>query len=188
MLEECMPNAFGLIKRKKRYTLKNGTKYIIPLGVIKVTETVLGQYGRFSPPNEGLVYWGGTQNGDSVRVQAVIAPKTNSSYGRVSTTHRSNVDFVECLNRRSLIEIAQVHSHPTGWVDHSNGDDDWAAFKIEGLLSIVVPEYGLKGMLPITICGIHIYIQDRFVRLSNKYVNQHFLIDNHAKCFSEDLR
>jgi hypothetical protein len=187
-LEECMPKAFSWIKRKKRYSLNDATKYVIPSQAIGETESILREYGKKYDPNEGLVYWGGNKDANLVTVHAVIAPKTESSYGRVSTSHRANFDFVEYLNSYNLIQIAQVHSHPTSWVDHSNGDDEWAAFKIEGLLSIVVPEYGSKGMLPLTTCGVHLYTQGCFVRLSKKYISKHFLIDYNRTCYSQDFR
>ncbi len=172
------------IKRDPHDTLN----YNIPKQAIIYTERVLQGYASMNPPNEGLVYWGGRKNGDSITVSIVIAPQTNSNWGRVATSNRSNFDFVRTLNRRGLTQIAQVHSHPTDWVDHSPGDDLYAAFKREGLLSIVVPEYCANGMPSLTVCGCHRYANKSFIRLSVAYVKSHFHIVNRNDCLFEDQR
>jgi len=177
-----------LIKPKRLYSPKDNTRYVIPTSAIRDTEKVLTEYARIKPANEGLVYWGGIEGGNKIAVQAVIAPRTESDFGRVSTSHRSNFDFVRTLNRHNLVQVAQVHSHPSDWVDHSPGDDALAAFKTEGLLSIVVPDYCNRGMLPLTACGIHRYTRGDFIRLSNKYIDSHFVIRNPPSSYLEDFR
>jgi len=175
-------------KSKKHYSPKDNIRYVIPFGAIRHTERVLLEYARKRPANEGLVYWGGTEVGNVITIQAVIAPKTKSSFGRVSTSHRSNFDFVRTLNRHNLVQVAQVHSHPSDWVDHSSGDDMLAAFKIEGLLSIVVPTYCNRSMLPLTTCGVHRYTRGNFIRLSKNYINSHFVIRKDLSSCLEDFR
>lgn len=167
---------------------EDNLKYLIPAKAILDTERVLKEYANFSQPNEGLVYWGGQRNGQTVTVSMVIAPKTQSNWGRVTTSNRSNFDFVRILNKHGLVHIAQVHSHPTDWVDHSSGDDLYAAFKREGLLSIVVPDYCLNGIKNLTSCGCHRYTKETFVRLSKAYINKHFFVVNQNGCFFEDSR
>ena len=169
-------------------TLNDDITYHIPLKSIEYTDQILKEYADLIPSNEGLVYWAGNFENNHYTVKAVIAPKTDSDYGRVSTSHKSNLNFVLTLNDLEVIQIAQVHSHPCSWVDHSYGDDDYAAFKIEGLVSVVVPEYCNHGLTPLTRCGIHRYIDKDFHRLSDKYVRRHFLIDSQLDCVLEDQR
>jgi len=140
------------------------------------TEKILLEYCSLEPSNEGLVYWGGKRDGDFFTISAVIAPATTSDYGRVSTSNRANFDVVRTLNQNKFVEIAQVHSHPGDWVDHSLGDDERAAFKFIGLISVVVPNYGLNGMMPLCTCGVHRYSDNDFIRFSDSYVKNHFLI------------
>lgn len=163
-------------------------KYIIPKQVITDSQKVLREYASLEPSNEGLVYWGGTKNEQIVTVTTVIAPKTDSSYGRVSTSYKSNSKFVQALNEKKIVYIAQVHSHPTTWVDHSEGDDAWAPFKIDGLLSIVVPTYGKNGILPLTKCGVHRFEKTHFERLPRKYVKKHFVIDSQYESDFVEMR
>ena len=174
--------------RKEQQSPKDKITYIIPQSVIRNTENVLLEYAKMKPSNEGFVYWGGVVDGTVISISLVIAPETESSYGRVSTSNRSNFDVVRALSANKVIEIAQVHSHPSDWVDHSEGDDEWASFKIEGLVSIVVPQYCKKGMLPLTSCGIHRYTNSDFIRLSKKYVTEHFKIINGSNSDFVDLR
>lgn len=182
-----MTKNFSFI-RKKQQSPKDNITYILPQSVISDTERVLLEYGKMKPSNEGFVYWCGTIDGMKINISLVIAPKTESNYGRVSTSNRSNFDVVKTLSANKVIEIAQVHSHPSDWVDHSEGDDKWASFKIEGLVSIVVPEYCKRGMLPLSSCGIHRYTDNNFIRLSNKYITEHFRILADSKSNFVDLR
>jgi hypothetical protein len=173
MLGECM---YKKSRLKNPYRPRDKLLYAIPQQVIRDTERVLMDYANIVPSNEGFVYWGGTKRKEAITVRAVIAPQTESDYGRVTISHRSNFDLVGTLNQHNHIQIAQVHSHPTNWVEHSYGDNEMAAFKIEGLLSIVVPEYGKRGMLPLTKCGFHRYVKWNFRRLPEQYVCNHFII------------
>ena len=183
-----MDRSFKIIPPHKLHLPKDNLSYLIPPEAISHTERIFREYGKRMPPHEGLVYWGGRREGDRIIVFILIAPKTVSNYGRVSTSPRSNFDVVRFLNKHNGVQVAQVHSHPGSWVDHSPGDDDWAAFKVNGLLSIVVPRYCCKGMMPLSICGIHRYTNGKFIRLSPDYVKGHFRIENSEGLVFEDLR
>lgn len=176
------------LKRMNQFKKKDKFFYIIHKDVIKKTELVLQDYANLEPSNEGLVYWGGTITKNVMEITVVIAPKTESSWGGVSTSNVANFEFVKILNEKKIIQIAQVHSHPSNWVDHSLGDDQYAAFKINGLLSIVVPSYCKTGMLPLTKCGVHRYENGLFVRLPSSYLNSHFQFNDSITCELVDLR
>ena len=127
------------------------------------------------------------KDGDTVRVLTVIAPQATSAPRRVVATNTANARVVKELVDHRFVHLAQVHSHPGAWVDHSDGDDEWAAFKHHGLLSLVVPNYCRRGMLPLAKCGVHRYQDGEFKRLSDKYVESHFeLSDAEIQLF--DLR
>ena len=181
-----MINIFSIFRKK--ITIQDKLQYLIPSKVINDTEKVLTDYAKLVPSNEGFVYWAGKKNGKVISVSAVIAPKTESNYGRVSTSHSSNFEFVKELNKRKLVEIGQVHTHPDNMVDHSLGDDKWAPFKIEGLVSIVVPNYCLRGMMPLHECGVHRYQAGRFIRLSDNYLKKQFKIQKNGISDFVDLR
>lgn len=162
-------------------------QYTIPKQSVQDTERVLRAYGSRRYPHEGFVYWGGLKTKTEYNVRIVIAPHLDSKFAGVHISASSNTEVVQTLSERSMIEIAQVHSHPSGWVDHSYGDDIWAPFKVEGLISIVVPDFCRHGMLPLGICGVHRFENGRFVRLSSDYVGRHFRISRGNSRFC-DLR
>lgn len=162
--------------------------YTIDREVIRFTEKVLAEYGQPPHPNEGLVYWCGKREKNKISITGAIAPKTISSPYKVSTTYESNAQFINQLSDNAVIQIGQVHSHPGTWVDHSDGDDQWAPFKVKGLLSIVIPSYGMSGMLPLILCGIHRFDGDQFIRLSSHYVKRRFKIVKGKSTLLKDLR
>jgi hypothetical protein len=148
-------------------------RYLISESVIGDTEGVLKEYRAIDSGHEGFVYWAGLRSGDLVHINAVVAPDTISSEGRVSIPPLSNFYVIQCLSKENLIQLGQVHSHPGPWVGHSGGDDARAAFKREGLLSVVVPNYCAKK-ISLKECGIHRFQGEGFLPLSKRYVKKHF--------------
>ena len=169
-------------------TPKDSINYIIPINTLLDSERVLKEYSRKHPSNEGFVVWGGLKDNNIFNVKLVIAPKTESDFGRVVVSHKSNYYVVKELSKRNIIQIAQVHSHPTSWIDHSQGDSEWAAFKVEGLLSIVVPNYCKKGFKDLLSCGVHRFSNNNFIRLSSKYIKEHFNLKMDLRSDFIDLR
>lgn len=164
---------FLYAKEKSGKTPLDIFKYLVSESVISDTETVLREYGSIGSGHEGFVYWAGLRDGDTIHINTVVAPETISSEGRVSIPPLSNFYVVQCLSTEKLIQLGQVHSHPGNWVGHSAGDDSRAAFKREGLLSMVVPNYCSKRIL-LKECGIHRFQNGEFLRLSKRYVKEHF--------------
>ena len=160
--------------KKKRFNPQDQLHYFIPEEVIAFTEMVLREYGNKMPANEGIVYWAGTQEQNEIQVSMAIAPAAVTDIGIVRVSHFSNLQLVLALSEYKQIHLGQVHSHPSDWVDHSGIDDSDAAFKIEGLLSIVVPNYGSQGMRNFKKCGMHRFQKTNFIRLSERYVSTHF--------------
>lgn len=174
-------------KPAKRHSPNDGLIYKFSHNSIQAIDKVLDQYRYVNPSNEGIVYLAGQQLGEIVKVSAILAPETVSSEGRVTIPSESNFHVVKALSKHKLIHLGQVHSHPGSWVDHSSGDDQWASFKRTGLLSIVVPNYGIDGMLPFHMCGVHRFQDNEFIRLSKKYILKHFVVEQGESLFI-DLR
>lgn len=163
-------------------------QYYIPRKVIADTESILLSFPSKRKPDEMIVYWAGIREGDKSTVRLVVVPNAKTSFGRVIVLQEANFHFVKALSSMSFIQIAQVHTHPTSWVGHSLGDSKYAAFKVKGLLSIVVPLYCKKGILPLEKCGVHRFDGEKFIRLTNKYVKDHFHILDSENSELEDLR
>ncbi len=102
---------FFKMKPKPQLTPIDNVIYKLPWKAIRYTDQILKDYAGRNHPNEGLVYWAGVHDNSQYIVKAVVAPETESNYGSVSTSHKSNLDFILTLNNLGLIQIAQVHSH-----------------------------------------------------------------------------
>lgn len=163
-------------------------QYFLPRKVIVDTERILLDFPLKRKPDEMIVYWVGIREGDKSTVKLVVVPNAKTNSGRVIVSQEANFYFVKALSSRNLIQIAQVHTHPTSWVGHSLGDSKYAAFKVKGLLSIVVPSYCRRGMLPLKKCGVHRFDGKKFIRLPNRYIKDHFHILNDEGSELEDLR
>lgn len=163
-------------KKPKGYYPRDNNQYFIDSQVMIFTDQVLKDYGNKKPSCEGLVYWAGKVEGDKYYVTHAVAPKTKASRRDIYTTHESNGLVVEYLCDNELVYIAQVHSHPGNWVEHSEVDNEETAFRSEGLVSIVVPVFSERNILPWSQCGFHLYTNGAFKFLSTKYVNKRFTV------------
>ena len=163
-------------------------KYYIPRKVITDTEAMLLDFPSKYNPHEMIVYWAGIREKNKSMVNLVIVPNAKTNFNGVIVSQEANFHFVKSLSSRRLVQIAQVHTHPTSWIGHSPGDSKYAAFKVKGLLSIIVPSFCRKGMLPLEKCGVHRFDGKKFVRLPNRYVKNHFHILNYEESELEDLR
>lgn len=188
MMEEWLSRLNKVNLTRKQINPTDNIFYKIPYKIIEITERILKDYSNGFIPTEGLVYWGGIKEENNITVTSVIAPKTTAYQARIETDHRANLDFVRELNKHKIIQIAQVHSHPGYFIDHTEGDDYWCAFKFEGLISIVVANYCNNGMMPLNNCGVHRFSNDEFIRLSKKYIEKHFKLINEGNVNLIDLR
>jgi proteasome lid subunit RPN8/RPN11 len=153
----------------------------ISTGLLDQTVTVLRQSGDGDGPHEGVAYWAGRRVGHECVITTCIAPAAVTTYGSFDTTAQTNAKVVMYLASAGLELIGQVHSHPGRLVGHSDGDDERALMPYEGFLSVVVPHYGRRGMRPLTTCGIHLFENSRFRRLTDAEIETRFhVVDNFA--------
>jgi proteasome lid subunit RPN8/RPN11 len=138
--------------------------------VVDGTVTYLQQAPRGGGPHEGIVYWAGRSTPDVWTVTTCIAPEAATSSGGFETSPAGNGEVIMFLARYGLELLAQIHSHPGRFVDHSDGDDTGALMPYENYLSIVVPEYARRGIADLRACGIHRFERSRFRRLSQSEV------------------
>jgi hypothetical protein len=163
-------------------------QYYVPLKAIIDTEHSLLDFPLMHKPDEMLVFWAGIREANKSIVKLVVVPNAKTNAGSVVVSQEANFHFVKALSSRALIQIAQVHTHPTSWAGHSPGDGEYAAFKVKGLLSIVVPSYCIKGMWPLEKCGVHRFDGKKFIRLQTNYVRTHFHVLNDKESELKDLR
>ena len=164
--------------RWKRRAIGSAPTVWVSNAVLKQTVEVLQSSGTVSEAHEGVAYWAGRRFSDGSVVTTCIAPEATTTCGSFETSSYTNARVVAYLASADLELLAQVHSHPEFYVGHSCGDDERALMPYEGFLSIVVPHYGQRGMIPLTGCGFHIFESGRFRRMAETEVESRFkLVD-----------
>jgi hypothetical protein len=169
---------------KRRFSPKDGLVYVICEEVIDFTIRILKEYGAEKPAAEGVVYWAGRLHENEWHVCAAVAPAVQASRYGFQTGYDTNGRFVSFLCDNELRYVSQVHSHPSTYVNHSPVDDEETAFRREGLLSIVVPDFGRNGLLPWKQCGVNIYTKGIFKRITDKHLIKHFQVE---RCPTDEI-
>jgi hypothetical protein len=150
----------------------SGPKLFIPESVVAELDRLLPSYGG-EADHEGVLYLGGFEvprAGSAVSV--ALAPNADTSWGSFVTDLDANSAVVNALGDLSLGLVGQIHSHPGEWVDHSDGDDEGALVRFEGYWSIVVPRFAARGVRPLSGCGVHLFTQGAFRRLTAEAVER----------------
>lgn len=142
-------------------------------GVVASSEAVLKGHA-WQPSSERIVYWAGVKLDEMWLVTTVIRPNAVLRRGSFRTSATDNAKVVAYLAQAGLSLVGQVHTHPGAFVDHSQGDDRDAFMPVENSLSLVVPFYGRRGMLPLTSCGVHRYESGGYRRLTDAEIDSTF--------------
>jgi len=146
-----------------------GPRLWIPEPLLSETERLLRSYGG-ADDHEGIVYWGGIETSGGAVALTALSPTAATTWGSFRTEASANADVVLALARHELTLVAQVHSHPGDWVDHSDGDDAGALVRFQGFWSLVVPRFARSGMQPLQRVGIHLFEEGAFRRLGQNAV------------------
>jgi hypothetical protein len=71
------------------------------------------------------------------------------------------------FRRFRMQRLAQVHTHPTDWVGHSQWDDERAYSQVIGAISIVLPDYA-RDRPALEEAGVHLRTQKGWRQLSEE--------------------
>jgi len=151
-------------------------RFLLAAAVVAETERLLPTYRGPLGDHEGIVFWLGREFEDLALFTTAIAPQAETSPGRVNCTREQMAEAVEAARDLSLGLLAQVHSHPRDWIEHSVGDDEMVFMPYEGMLSIVVPWYGRNPMWPLANLGVHQYQDGGWVRAEPASVTRQITI------------
>jgi len=125
--------------------------------------------------NEGLVFLCGRAAEDGLTLTAVITPHVRNDFGSVFVTAQ---EFGRAAKRARALGtqiLCQIHSHPGDCCHHSDGDDRLVILPFEGMLSIVMPNYGQPDA-PIERWGIHQFLDGSWRWCDAISVRQNFHI------------
>jgi hypothetical protein len=153
-----------------------GSKLYVPESVALEVERLLRTYrgnkddeGR-AEEHEGIVYLGGLEVASGSVVLVALSPSAVTTIGSFRTDIDANTAVVAALGNLGMTLVGQVHSHPGTCVDHSDGDDDGALVRFPGYWSLVVPSFARSGMRPLDRCGVHLFRDGKFRRLTKMAV------------------
>jgi len=156
-------------------TALNGYRLLLTTKVIELVASMLPKRvdGR---SHENVLYLAGSIDGITRCAFEVVVPKAKTAPGSYTTSRDSHAEVLWNLSNRNLVVVGQVHCHPGGAVYHSDADDDLAFIKGEGFWSIVVPNYGEDGMIPLSSCGFHCYSNHAFRLLKEPAVSNRVIV------------
>lgn len=144
--------------------------------LVEATTTLLISFRDDTTQHEGIVYWAGVSTEATLVVTTVIAPYAYTTHASFHTSTVANAQVIAAMASRQLQVLAQVHGHPGAWVGHSDGDNKGAFMPYTGFYSIVAPNYGLEGLLPLSRCGVHCFVDGRFIQLSATDIDRAFSV------------
>ena len=102
-------------------------------------------------------------------VTTFVLPDAKVTPGNFHVSAEAMSQAGQHFRSHGLARLAQVHTHPTEWIDHSGWDDDHAYSQRDGSLSLVLPNYGRVPVEPHD-AGVHVRTRDGWVRLSSDVV------------------
>lgn len=146
-------------------------KFAVPRRVATETGQLLRTFRGDDGRHEGLVFWGGVERPDLTEYRAAARPECDHGRGHVQANETQVFRVVREFRTAGLGLLVQVHSHPGPYTRHSYGDDHRVFLPFEGMLSIVVANYGRGGMLPLTRCSIHQFQNGEWVLCTSQLEN-----------------
>jgi hypothetical protein len=143
-------------KPRRSRLVKFIKRYYIPRDLFENSFEVLQRHGQRK--QEGLVLWAGaaTPNAEEAYLVSYIVPQRGHWGGGVRLDSKFLLKLSEELEKRDLLLLAQVHTHPENF-GHSSGDEERATSYRIGFISIVVPCFAQKNIQDLSECYIYEY-------------------------------
>ena len=124
---------------------------VAPAAIVEATGATMATCG--AGRRECVTYWLAPRGGDTVA--ELRHPRHTASATAYEVDGEWLTDLFLELGTKGWRVVAQIHSHPGGWVGHSGIDDGFAALPVPGLVSIVVPQFAAEGIRP-SGCGVFV--------------------------------
>jgi proteasome lid subunit RPN8/RPN11 len=173
-----------LFSRSGEAGVRSVSKVFLCESVVRESERVLR--ASHDNPTELVAYWFGHNAGSEWVVTTCVVPAADARRGGFSTSRAANAEVVLYAADHRLCLLAQIHTHPGSFVDHSDIDIERAFMPFENYLSIVVPHYCWQGILPLSQCGVHRFEQGRFNRLGARDTTELFQMIPTVKNFRSE--
>jgi proteasome lid subunit RPN8/RPN11 len=151
-------------------------RFQITGGAITALERLLPTYRDADGSHEGISFLCGYETNGVTLYTTTIAPTADHGYGHVRCSEEDIAAVTKAAREHGLGLLAQVHTHPGGATGHSVGDDEMVFMPFEGMLSIVVPDYGRFGLRPLDSLGVHQYQDGHWVLCERGSTRTNFTI------------
>jgi proteasome lid subunit RPN8/RPN11 len=138
-------------------------RFLVTEAALRACEELLPTYRGADGDHEGIAFLCGREFGDIQLLLSAVAPRCDHGRRHVHCDERQIEEVVAAAHDRELGVLAQVHSHPGPFTEHSRGDDEMVLMPFDGMLSIVVPHYARHGLRPLESLGVHQYQDGRWV-------------------------
>jgi proteasome lid subunit RPN8/RPN11 len=127
--------------------------------------------------HEGMAFWAGRESQEfgATVILEVIIPDAEHSNQRVMASAEAVGNASRVARSHGLGILCQVHSHPGQDARHSDGDDRLILLPFEGMLSIVVPEFGIH-FTQFSHASVHQFQDGRWVLCSAASVSANVTI------------
>ena len=151
----------------------------LPQSVLHRTHEILLPYWREGV--ETACFWFGVDAGQLQVVTTMALPKLYQTRGNYLVEMTSLRRMAAQMRLIGLTNLAQVHTHPTEWVNHSPYDDEHAYSTRHGSLSLVWPHYGATVGHDLHGIGVHERRNGEWSRLSEIQTKERiWLVDDLA--------
>lgn len=145
-------------------------------GALVAAERLLPTYRGPDGDHEGALFLAGLERPSDTSYLAVLAPAAEHAAGSVHVGRQALLAASRAARAAGLAILGQIHSHPSGWTEHSVGDDELVLMPFEGMLSIVVAHHGRFGLRPLDSLGVHQFQDGRWVACERASIRAGLLI------------
>ena len=150
-------------------SLENIQKLNLSISVLDSTFDFLQEYGHNQL--EAHAIWVGKKTGMVFDVLDVWFPVQINSAISYEIPEEEEFRINVELNRKKLIAIAQIHTHP-GAAFHSSIDDEGSELVLPGSLSIVMPNFGFIKKDDLSQWKVYRHTRKSWEQLSDQEVGK----------------
>lgn len=156
----------------------NQQLWALPINLLAESVAIMRPQGARG--NEGLALWFGVMEDTQTvitHVIEVLGPgfHTTPLYMRLSL--RAMSSLTDLADQLGISLVGQVHSHPGTFLDLSDLDIKHG-IRSPGYLSVVCPYYAQHDLEGLQACGVHVFENNQYHRLSQKEVAKRITTHN----------
>ncbi len=171
-------SAMSVHRLKPLHTATLRGRFLVPDFLISATRDILVDFalqGISDGGHEGIVYWAGRQDDDVTVFLSAVVPAARHGPQGVFVDERAVGAMARAARGLQCGILSQIHSHPGRDCRHSDGDDDLVLMPFEGMLSIVLPRFGIDFSGIAEAC-VHQFQDRRWVLCTASSVGESLMV------------